>query len=344
MVMVVKMPRKARIDAPGAVHHIMARGIERRKIFYDDQDRDAFVERLAGLVRETRTTCCAWALIPNHFHLLLKTGLVPIATIMRRLLTGYAIGFNRRHRRSGHVFQNRYKSILCEQDPYLVELVRYIHLNPLRARLLKDLKALDTYRYTGHSCVMGRRINDWQNVDLALSYFDDRRHSARRLYREFIKEGIALGHRKDLVGGGLIRSTGGWKMACAMRRAGLFIKSDERILGSSAFVEAVLSRAQEHLDIKATVANRGVTFDDILNAVAGMLSVAPEDIVGGGKMRKVVKVRNLVSYWSVTHLSLSLTEIGRRLGISISTVSGAVKRGRHMVNSEGLKLEDMLDV
>ncbi len=106
------MPRQARIDALGAVHHIIVRGIERRKIFLDDQDRDNFVNRLGDLVIETQTPCFAWALLPNHFHLLLQTGSVPIATLMRRLLTGYAIGFNRRHRRSGHLFQNRYKSIL----------------------------------------------------------------------------------------------------------------------------------------------------------------------------------------------------------------------------------------
>ena len=127
------MPRKARIDAPGALHHIICRGIERRKIFLNDIDRDDFVDRLSMIVSESETLCYAWALIPNHFHLLLKTGNTPIATVMRRLLTGYAVGFNHRHRRYGRLFQNRYKSILCQADPYLLELVRYIHLNPLRA-------------------------------------------------------------------------------------------------------------------------------------------------------------------------------------------------------------------
>ena len=103
------MPRKARIDAPGALHHIIVRGIERGIIFEDDWDRNRFVDRLGGIVEETGTRCLAWALISNHFHLLLKTGRVPVATVMRRLLTGYAVNFNRRHRRYGHLFQNRYK-------------------------------------------------------------------------------------------------------------------------------------------------------------------------------------------------------------------------------------------
>ena len=112
------MLRQARIDAPGALHHIIARGIARRKVFDDNTDREFFVERLCLILNETDTFCFAWALIPNHFHLLLKTGTTPIATVMKRLLTGYAMYYNRTHKRSGHLFQNRYQSILCQvEDP-----------------------------------------------------------------------------------------------------------------------------------------------------------------------------------------------------------------------------------
>ena len=110
------MPRKGRLDASGALHHIIVRGIERRKIFRDDSDRDNFLNRLGGILRDNQTRCFAWALMSNHFHLLLRTGIVPISNVMRRLLTGYAVSFNLRHRRSGHLFQNRYKSILCQED------------------------------------------------------------------------------------------------------------------------------------------------------------------------------------------------------------------------------------
>jgi REP element-mobilizing transposase RayT len=137
----------------------MARGIERRDIFKDDQDRQSFLERLAVILEKTQTQCYAWALIPNHFHLLLRTSLTPLSKVMRRLMTGYAVTFNKRHKRSGHLFQNRYKSIVCEEDQYLLELIRYIHLNPLRAGLIKDLKELDKYPWTGHSAIMGKREN-----------------------------------------------------------------------------------------------------------------------------------------------------------------------------------------
>lgn len=339
------MPRQARIDAPGAVHHIMARGIERRKIFFDDQDRDAFIRRLGGLINETRTQCFAWALIPNHFHLLLKTGCVPVATLMRRLLTGYAISFNRRHRRSGHVFQNRYKSILCEQDVYLKELLSYIHLNPLRARIVDDIKALDTYAYSGHSYLMGKRKqNDWQATGQVLALFGDRVPFARRRYREYIKKGINQGQRADLVGGGLVRSTGGWVAVQSMRKAGIFLKSDERILGSSDFVHEVLAGTQEALDQKYALAVKGIKFSDIVSAVCELTSISPQALIGPCKERTLVKARILVCYWSVTELGMSMTEIGNNLGISVSTVSVAVKKGRQIIEKEGLKLQDFLNV
>ena len=157
------MPRKARIDAPGALHHIIIRGIERKAIFKDGSDRANFLDRLSALVSESKTACYGWALMTNHAHLLLKTGLSPVATVMRRLLTGYAVSFNRRHRRHGQLFQNRYKSFLCEQDLYLKELVRYIHLNPLRAKMVKDLKELKSYPYCGHGALLGKVKNDWQD-------------------------------------------------------------------------------------------------------------------------------------------------------------------------------------
>jgi putative transposase len=110
------MPRQARLDAPGTLHHVIIRGLERGLIVRDDADRQAFVTRLAALVQATRTPVYAWALLPNHAHLLLRTGPVGLPTVMRRLLTGYAITFNRRHRRVGHLFQNRYPSIVVEAD------------------------------------------------------------------------------------------------------------------------------------------------------------------------------------------------------------------------------------
>lgn len=131
------MPRGARLDAPGTLHHVIVRGIEKRRIVNDVADRKNFVTRVGELSAETKTSIYAWALMTNHAHMLVRSSEIGLCTFMRRLLTGYAISYNRRHRRWGHLFQNRYKSIVCDEDAYFTELVRYIHLNPLRAKLVK---------------------------------------------------------------------------------------------------------------------------------------------------------------------------------------------------------------
>jgi REP element-mobilizing transposase RayT len=127
------MPRGARIDAPGVLHHVIGRGIERRDIFRDDADREDFIDRLEALAADGAFRVAAWALMRNHFHLLCTTGNRSISASMHRLLTGYVVNFNKRRRRHGYLFQNRFKSIVCQEERYLKELVRYIHLNPVRA-------------------------------------------------------------------------------------------------------------------------------------------------------------------------------------------------------------------
>jgi REP element-mobilizing transposase RayT len=285
------MPRKSRLDAPGAVHHLIVRGIDRGLIFRDEEDRDRFIKRLGGLLTETGTACLAWALLANHFHLLVRSGHLPLSGVMRRLLTGYAISFNRRHRRWGHLFQNRYKSILCQQEPYLLELVRYIHLNPLRARLVEGLDGLDEYRYCGHSVLMGRQAAGWQDTDSILNRFGRRKASARRGYRGFLSKGIELGRRPELTGGGLIRSLGGWDEVKAQRRHRAAMKGDERILGDSEYVAEVLRAANERLRRKYQLKAQGLDVDKVAERVAALLGQPIEAVWAAGKHRKTVAAR-----------------------------------------------------
>lgn len=147
------MPRLARLDAPGVLHHVIIRGIERRKIFLDNADRDDILDRISNILPEANMACYAWALMSNHAHFLFRTGGVGLSTVMRRLLTGYAVSFNHRHKRYSHLFQNRYKSIICQEDVYFKELVRYIHLNPVRAKLVSGIGELNRYKYCGHKCI-----------------------------------------------------------------------------------------------------------------------------------------------------------------------------------------------
>ena len=332
------MPRKARIDAPGALHHIIVRGIERRKIFLDDTDRNSFLDRLGTILKNTTTPCFAWALIPNHVHLLLRTGLTPLSTVMRRLLTGYAVYFNRRHRRHGHLFQNRYKSILCQEDAYLKELVRYIHLNPLRAKLVADYKQLSRYRFSGHSILMGKDKNDWQDAEYILGLFDKTKSKARRLYSSFVKKGIEDGRRPELVGGGLIRSLGGWSAVKALRGRADRIKGDERILGDGDFVDSVLKVSQEQLERRYQYQSRGYDFEWLVDQVARLFDMGTEKVVRPGRYPDTVKARSVLCYWAARELGISTLELSKRLGISQPTASQSIQRGEKIVTENKLIL------
>jgi putative transposase len=327
------MPRQSRIDAPGALHHIIARGIARKEIFRDDADRDNFLERLCNILKDTKTVCYAWALIPNHFHLLLRTGSAPIATAMRRLLTGYAVSHNRRHRRYGHLFQNRYKSILCQEDVYLLELIRYIHLNPLRAGLVSDLNKLGRYPYSGHGVLMGKFKNDWQDIDSVLKMFDKKAGTARRKYNAFVKKGISEGKRPDLIGGGLIRSTGGWSALKAQRKAKIYQKGDERILGDGNFVEKILTAANETMKKKYALQAQGFDLDVVARRVADLLQIEYDRVWAPGKHRQVVEARSLLCFWAVRELGISMASMSRKLNISIPAVSQSVIRGENIAKS-----------
>ena len=332
------MPRKARIDAPGALHHIIVRGIERRMIFTNDQDRNDFLARIGPILEETRTACFAWALIPNHFHLLLQTGSHPVATVMRRLLTGYAIGFNRRHNRHGHLFQNRYKSILCQQETYFLQLVRYIHLNPLRAGQVKDLKDLSTYNFCGHGVIMGNLRQTWQNAGEVLACFDSRVAAARRQYEAFVAKGVEQGRRSDLTGGGLIRSAGGWTAVRQMRKAEMHGKSDERILGDGDFVTQILARADEAFEKKYALKAAGVDLDQIAHRVAMLMQMPVGALWRPGRYRRLVMARSLFCFWAVRELGVSMTELADRFNISTAAVSKSVARGSAIAEKEGFDL------
>ena len=332
------MPRKSRIDAPGAMHHIIVRGIDRQKIFRNDEDRNNFLSRLGVILTETKTDCYAWALMPNHFHLLLRTGNVSISKVMRRLLTGYAIWYNRRHRRYGHLFQNRYKSILCQEDAYLLELVRYIHLNPLRAKVVPDVKALEIYPYCGHSVLMGKVKCDWQNTDKVLSLFSERSGPARRAYLRFVNNGIEQGKRTDLTGGGLVRSMGGWDAVKALRASRVFEKGDERILGNGDFVERVLKSSEERMKKKYYLQSKGFGLTDVADRVAEVLGIEQNKIWSVGRHRETVRARSLICYWAVRELGITMVSIAGRLDQSVTAVAKAVIRGEKLAKENNYLL------
>ncbi len=184
----------------------MIRGIERRNIFRNDRDRNDLLNRLASLLTETKTICYAWAFMPNHAHFLLRSGPSGIAFLMRKLLTGYAVSFNRRYHRTGQLFQNRYKSIICQEDAYFIQLVRYIHLNPIRANVVSTIAGLDGFAYSGHSAILGKKERPWQDTDYALRFFGKSTEDARSAYHSYLEDGIHQGRKDELSGGGMAPS------------------------------------------------------------------------------------------------------------------------------------------
>jgi len=321
------MPRKARIDAPGAIHHIIIRGIEKKDIFKDSKDYSNLLTRIGDVLLETQTPCFAWAFMSNHAHLLLRTGYRSISTVMRRVLTGYSQQFNRRHNRHGPLFQNRFKSILCEEDPYLLELVRYIHLNPLRAGNVKDLRALTTYPYSGHHVIMGEERYDWHDSDYILKLFGRKIRHARKAYIAFVSKGIEIGRRPELTGGGLVRSAGGWSALKALRSVASRIMGDERILGGSDFVESVLKRANEDYEKRTFAISKGLQIDDVLRAVSEEFNLHADSVRGTGKHRKASRARAIVCFIAVYRLGFKCIDVARILRMSPSAVSKAARRG-----------------
>ncbi len=309
------------MDATGVLHHVMARGIEGSKIFRNQADRKSFLGRVAELCEEEAWLIYAWALMPNHFHLLVRTGRQPLSSSMRKLLTGYVVNFNRKYDRKGHLFQNRYKSVICEDDPYLLELTRYIHLNPLRGGLVPDIQALNSFAWSGHSALVGRIERPWQSVDEVLAYFGSRKGDAIRHYLGFVVAGIPQGRRPELLGGGLIRSVGGWSEVLSMRRHGIRVKSDERVLGSSDFVERLLAEAEEKQRQTLRLQKEVPDLDSLAAQVAEEAGVTTAAMRHGGRKRVLVQARRVFCRRAVVEIGYTGADVARYLGMTTSSVT-----------------------
>jgi REP element-mobilizing transposase RayT len=305
----------------------MARGIERRKIFLGPEDDEEFLRRIEKAIKGTGTEVLAWSLMPNHFHLLLRSGEVGLSTVMRRLMTGYVVSFNLRHRRHGHLFQNRYKSVVCEEESYLLELVRYIHLNPLRARVVHTLDELAGYPFSGHSVLLGKIERPWQSTADVLARFDPKKGATHR-YGEFVAAGVAQGRRPELVGGGLQRSAGGGReLTRRGRRREEEDVYDERVLGSSAFVSSVLREAQgEEREVRRR-ALRGLGVGEIARTVAELSGVGLEELRSGTRRRQVVEARRALAQVAVGELGHRGSAVARYLGVATSTANRGLGKG-----------------
>jgi len=324
------MPRQARLDAPGALHHIMVRGINKTDIFKDDRDKALFLERLGKNVLEGRCFIYAWVLMDNHIHLLFKSGKHGISAVMRKLLTWYAQYFNHRHNRTGHLFQNRYKSILCDEENYLLALVRYIHLNPARAHIVKTIEELDRYPWSGHRTIIRKAKHPWMDTETVLTQFSDKKKRAIAEYRRFVREEFNSKRKPEMTGGGLVRSQGGWSRVLALQRKGQKHESDERILGSGDFVHTILKEVEERQLRQTTLRRRGKGIAEIIREECKKSGVNEQELIRGSRRRKVSRVRAIIAHRCKEEIGNSGAEIARHLGVNTSSINRAVERAEQM--------------
>src|SRR3989339_373252 len=332
------MPRQGRIHVPGGIYHVIQRGLERKEIFHGHSDYAEFLRRLEKCMKDTGHKCYGWSLMPNHFHLLMRSGVKPLSDLMRKLLTGYAVYHNNKYARSGYLYQNRYKSILCQEDTYLLELVRYIHLNPLRAGLVKDMNGLNIYKWSGHSVLIGRLSAPWQSTDEVLQYFGKSRSEARRKYLEFVCDAENMGKREEYAGGGLRRSAGGWSAMMALRKAREYHRSDERVLGDGEFVNTIISAAEENSRRKEKLINEGWDYKKVELKVSELFGINAKEIYNRSRLNNVSKARKVFMYFMNKQLGVSGLEIAEYLGISDAAVSKGVRNGEKLAEERNLKL------
>ena len=317
------MPRQARIDIEDCLYHVMARGIERRTIFGDDADRKDFLTRFKHSLESTGGKCLAWCLMPNHFHLLILRGPRPLAEVMRRLMTGYAVGFNIRYRRSGHLFQNRYKATLCEKEPYLLELAAYIHLNPLRARIVRSLEELKKYHWCGHGALCAGKEGGIIDGQALLEHFGPNKMKARQAYEKFVSERGDRFKRGEYSGGGLLRSIGG--TANAVRGDDEREAFDDRILGSGEFVENIIKGLEGETSPEPT------TKEDALREVERVTGVTKEELLSDSRQPRVARGRALYCYLRKRAGKVNGAALMKELGISSGAASYLAHKGREIV-------------
>lgn len=314
------MPRGPRIDKPGMLHHVMFRGIEKRSIMLDDHDMEELLRRIGRIAEETGTVVYAYALMINHAHLLIRSSESGLSFFMQRLLTGYGRYFNKRHKRVGHVFQNRYLSVVCQDDVYFRTLVGYINLNPVRSGLVPSLHGLATWPWTSHPAVIGRRSVRWLDTESVLSAFGSTLGNARRAYQSFLEGELAQKRSYDFSGGGLIRSVGGSDQLGVLRAKGEALSGDQRILGSSEFVQRTLEDIQRAKGSGPSLALRIEQAVKDIATVAESFGITVPMLSSGGRSQPAVRARRELVVMLVETHGLSHAQIGRLLGITGQSV------------------------
>jgi REP element-mobilizing transposase RayT len=292
---------------------VISRGNQRQRVFRDDQDHRRFETLLSEAIKGHWLTLYAYVLMPNHFHMLLEVSRAPLSRAMQSLLYRYTYYYNRRYRKVGHLFQGRYKAILCDRDNYLMELIRYLHLNPVRAGMVKDPRR---YRWSSHGEYLRGRSDHGIAVEHGLKLWGAQRGQALKAYQRFIGDGITAGHQE-----------------------GYYEVKEQRYLGDDKFVEVV----HQTLDDQEATRPVRITMEDVLQEIIADEGVAIGVILNKGRGRQGSRLRAEVAYVGREVGGIGLTEAAKYLGRDPSTMSFALTRLEERLNTD-VKRRKQLEV
>ena len=312
------MPRKARLDVPGCLYHVISRGNERRKIFLEESDYEDFTARFRELLNAAGAKCLGWCLMPNHFHLVILRGERTLSELMRRLLTGYAVHFNLKYDRAGHLFQNRYKTIICEADAYLKELLAYVHLNPLRAKLVTDVPGLAAYRWCGHGALTGARLADFLDREYALSYFGEKGRDAVSNYLKYLEEAYLRQKSGQYPAAAACKFSGG---SSKPEKSGAKDGFDSRVLGSSDFVEKLIAS-------KDGSEMGGLTKTGLVARIEGEFGISYAEMISSSRARRISSARAAYCFLAKEECGIKGEDLARELKVSSSGLCLLAARGR----------------
>jgi len=318
-----------RLDEPGSFHHVITRAVDGKKIFAEESDQRDFIKRLSKLVSEDCLGIHAWVLMSNHAHLLVEVGRTTLSRTMQRLLSGFAMSYNRREKRKGHLFQARFRSILIDKDSYFLELIRYIHLNPLRAGIVSDFSDLARYSPSGHSHIIGIENYPWQSTDLIRETFESSVSGIdwRRKYLEFLGDN-PIACNKEYEHGSLLLSKNG-----IVKYDNNIDDSNERfktrILGSKSFAKQFCrSRTENRCRLSR---NRSVQHDmieNLISVIATKTGVTEKKLRGNSSVRRITSARKIAGRLLVNSIGLSQADAARYLGISPGNISRYIKEDK----------------
>jgi len=324
------MSRKMRLDWEDALHHIMVRGIDGKGIFLEESEKFDLIARFEELVPEMDVNIYAWAIMPNHFHLLVRTGSEPIHRFMHRLLTGFAVSYNLRNERKGYVFQGRFKSILVQEEMYFLNLMKYIHLNPLKAGLVSELHNLQEYRWCGHGSILGVRKYLWHNRLYALSKFGASISDSISRYMKYVSEEIGNKTMDELRLGTYILGKQG---ICdlAQESYGDDRRGCCRVLGNKEFAVSSMNRLKQMGN--RIVRDREETHKEIAELfiwVTKNMGFSTQMILGNTRNPELSDSRALIAWVLSDHLGLSQSDCAGVLRMSRSGIRKAIGNGRRI--------------